>query len=78
MKMFGFFLSMFRKFKIKSNQNEKTDIIRCNTYLSPMKFNIEDEYIEIDEQEFVKFGFIKEAVNKEIFNLIYLVNLKGK
>jgi hypothetical protein len=43
-----------------------------------MKFNIEDEYIEIDEQEFVKLGFIKEAVNKEIFNLIYLVNLKGK
>lgn len=61
MKIFGFFLSMFRKFKIKSNQNEKTDIIRCNTYLSPMKFNIEDEYIEIDEQEFVKFGFIKET-----------------
>jgi len=65
MKMLGIFLSMWRKFKRNKFLKENTEKIRCDTYLTPMSFTTEDDYVEIDEEGAIKFEINKNELAEE-------------
>jgi hypothetical protein len=57
---------MLRKIKNR-NLKEKPEKKRCDTYLSQMNNAIkEDEFIEIEEHEALKFEINEDAINEEL------------
>jgi hypothetical protein len=66
MRVFSILLNMLRKIKNR-NLKEKPEKKRCDTYLSQMNNAIkEDEFIEIEEHEALKFEINEDAINEEV------------
>jgi len=66
MRVFSILLNMLRKIKNR-NLKEKPEKKRCDTYLSQMNNAIkEDEFIEIEEHEALKFEINEDAINEEL------------